>query len=57
MRVVECYICGELVSAADDGELVSAVRRHMDEQHADAGVDDDRVRDLVSQGAYEATDA
>ena len=57
MRVVECNICGELVSAADDGELVGEVRRHMDEQHGDVGVADDRVRDLVDQGAYDATDA
>jgi predicted small metal-binding protein len=57
MRVVECNICGELVSGADDAELVDAVRRHMDEHHGDAGVDDARVRDLVEQGAYEATDA
>ena len=48
---------GELVSASDDDELVIVVRRHMDEQHADAGVGDERVRDLVENGAYDATDA
>jgi predicted small metal-binding protein len=57
MRVVECNICGELVSASDDGELVAVVRHHMDAQHGDLDVGDDRVRELVEQGAYDATDA
>ena len=57
MRVVECNICGELVSASDDGALVAEVRRHMDAHHGDVGVDDDRVRALVEHGAYDATDA
>ena len=57
MRVEECNICGELISASDDEELVVEVRRHMDDQHGDLGIDDERVRALVDEGAYDATDA
>jgi hypothetical protein len=57
MRVVECNICGELVSAADDEELVTALRRHVDEAHAGADVDDARLRAVVEESAYTATDS
>ncbi|MDQ6915509.1 MAG: hypothetical protein M3155_06825 [Actinomycetota bacterium] len=57
MRVVECNICGEVVSGADDERLIGEVRRHMDDAHGDAGVGDDRVRELVEDGAYEASDS
>lgn len=57
MRVVECNICGELVSAADDDELVGALRRHVDDNHPDAGVSDERLRDVVGEGSYDATDS
>jgi predicted small metal-binding protein len=57
MRVVECNICGELVSAAGDEELVGALRAHVDEAHAGADVDDDRIRAVVEESAYTATDS
>jgi hypothetical protein len=57
MRVVECNICGAVVSADDDDRLVGELRRHMDAAHADAGIDDDGVREMVEQGSYEATDS
>jgi hypothetical protein len=57
MRVVECNICGEVVAAADGDALVVVVRGHMDAAHGDAGVGDDRVRDLVERNAYEASDS
>jgi hypothetical protein len=56
MRVVECNICGQVVSAADDDRLAEEVRRHMDDVHGDLGVGDDRVRELV-ESAYEASDS
>jgi predicted small metal-binding protein len=56
MRVVECNICGQVVSAADEARLVEEVRRHMDDVHGDLGVGDDRVRALVDT-AYEASDS
>ena len=57
MRVIECNFCGEVVSAANDEELAQEVRRHMDDQHADAPVDEQRVRDMVERSAYTATDS
>jgi hypothetical protein len=57
MRVVECNICGELVSAGGDDELVSALRRHVDAAHAGADVDDDRLRAVVDECAYDAMDS
>jgi predicted small metal-binding protein len=57
MRVVECNICGQVVSAADDARLVDEVRRHMGDVHGDLDVGDDRVRELVDRGAYEASDS
>lgn len=57
MRVVECNICGELVSGGGDEELVGALRRHVEVAHAGADVDDDRLRALVDECAYDATDS
>jgi len=33
MRVVECDVCGETISAADDEELVGRVKEHLLEEH------------------------
>jgi predicted small metal-binding protein len=57
MRVVECNVCGQLVSAADDEELVGALRRHLDEAHAGVDMDDDRIRGVVEECGYDATDS
>ena len=57
MRVIECNFCGEVLSGADDDDLVQAVRRHMDEQHPDAALDDQQARDVVARDAYSATDS
>ena len=57
MRVIECNFCGETLSAATDDELIKAVRRHMDERHADEDVDDAQVSALVDDQAYDATDS
>jgi hypothetical protein len=57
VRVIECNFCGELIQAANDDDLRAAARRHMDEQHADARVEDDQVRQMVERDAYNATDS
>ena len=57
MRVIECNFCGEVVSAANDEDLAHAVRRHMDDQHAEAAIDEQRARDMVERSAYSATDS
>ncbi len=57
MRVIECDICGETLSGANDDELVETARRHMDELHPDKGRDDAQVRELVGAQAYDASDS
>jgi hypothetical protein len=56
MRVIECHICGDLVSAANDAELEAALRRHYETVHPDAVPSDDRYGELVDR-AYEAMDS
>ena len=57
MRVIECNFCGEVLSGANDEDLVDGVRRHMDAQHADASVQDDQIQGMIERGAYDATDS
>jgi len=57
MRVIECNFCGETLSGANDDDLVREVRRHMEDQHADAGIDEQQARDMVERSAYSATDS
>jgi hypothetical protein len=55
--VVECDLCGALLSAADDDGLVEEASAHFGDAHADAGADEARVRGLVEREAYTATDS
>jgi hypothetical protein len=57
LRVIECSVCGETLSAANDEELVAAARRHMDERHPDGAPDDAQLRALVGERAYDASDS
>lgn len=57
MRVIECNLCGQVLQAADDEELIEATAGHMADQHADAGIDEEAVRGMVERDAYDATDA
>jgi hypothetical protein len=56
MRVIECDICGELISAANDEELRAAARRHYEARHPDAAPSEDRL-EIVVAGAYDAMDS
>jgi predicted small metal-binding protein len=56
MRVVECDICGETISAASDEELASRVSDHLQSEH-DQEPDADEVRAMIEEEAYEATDS
>jgi predicted small metal-binding protein len=56
MRVIECDVCGELISADDDEELRGAVKRHYETTHPDAVPSDDRL-DTIVAGAYDAMDS
>ena len=57
MRVIECNFCGEVVSASNEGDLVGALKRHFEAQHSDVDMDEGQLRDMVANGAYDATDS
>jgi predicted small metal-binding protein len=57
MRVIECNLCGQVIQADDDDQLVEAFQAHVADEHADAGIEEDQVRSMVERDAYEATDA
>ncbi len=56
MRVLECNVCGETLSAASDDELVRRLRDHHEAQHPPAP-DEAAARETVEREAYEATDS
>ena len=56
MRVIDCE-CGHTLQAANDDDLVNVTRRHVDEVHPDTEMDDEAVRALVADKAYDAMDA
>ena len=55
--MIECNVCGETLSAANDDELVAITRRHMEERHPDGAPDDAQLRALVGERAYDASDS
>ena len=57
MRVIECNICGEVLAADNDEELVRRLLAHVQAEHPDAALDESAARDLVAAEAYEATDS
>jgi predicted small metal-binding protein len=56
MRTIECDVCGEPVSAADDEELLERLNTHLAEDH-DMTPDDDEVQQTIDREAYDATDS
>ena len=56
MRVIECNVCGETISAADDEELVERLGEHLRLEHDHSG-DEEDVQSLVEEDAYEAMDS
>ncbi|HEY1359170.1 MAG TPA: hypothetical protein VGF21_12775 [Thermoleophilaceae bacterium] len=56
MRVIDCE-CGQTLQAANDDDLVKVTRDHVNEAHPDMELDDEGVRNLVADQAYEAADA
>jgi predicted small metal-binding protein len=54
--VVECDICGETISAANDEELAARVRDHLESQH-DQEPDDEQIATMLEEEAYDATDS
>jgi predicted small metal-binding protein len=57
MRVIECNLCGETVSAANDEELVRRLGSHMEAAHSSAAFDEDQAREMIAREAYTASDS
>jgi predicted small metal-binding protein len=57
MRVVECNICGETLSAATDDELLRRVRAHMEAEHPSVSFDEGATREMIANEAYDASDS
>jgi predicted small metal-binding protein len=56
MRVLECDICGETISAESDAELKARLGEHLGATH-DRGTTPEELDELVAAEAYEATDS
>jgi predicted small metal-binding protein len=56
VRVIDCD-CGKTVNAANDDDLFDAVLGHLEEDHPEMDLDDNEVRELIGERAYEASDA
>jgi predicted small metal-binding protein len=56
MRVIECNVCGETISAASDDELVGRLTAHLKEEHGETA-DAEELQELVEAEAYEALDS
>jgi predicted small metal-binding protein len=52
VRALDCA-CGRHLEAADDEELFRRAREHVDRDHPDMHLDDEQVRGIVEQGAYD----
>jgi hypothetical protein len=56
VRVIDCD-CGKTLGAANDEDLFNLVQVHLEEDHPGADLDDNEVRELIAEQAYEASDA
>jgi transcription initiation factor IIE alpha subunit len=56
MRTIECDICGEPLTAADDEALAERLKDHLTEEH-DQTPDLDDVQQTIDREAYDATDS
>jgi predicted small metal-binding protein len=56
MRVIDCD-CGQTLQAGNDEDLADQLRAHVDETHPDMQLNEEQVRQLVSDRAYEAADS
>ncbi len=56
MRVIDCQ-CGTTLKAANDEDLVSVVREHVNEDHPELDLSDEQVQEMIAEQAYDAEDA
>jgi predicted small metal-binding protein len=56
MRVIECDVCGDTVTAATDDELARHLAEHLQQEH-DQQADPDELKTVVAGKAYDAMDS
>jgi hypothetical protein len=56
-RVIECNICGEPLSAANDEELLGQVKKHNESVHPEVSNDEQQAREMITREAYDAGDS
>jgi hypothetical protein len=56
-RTIECNLCGEPLSAANNDELVAQIQEHYAKEHRDNAIEEAQTRELVAREAYDAGDA
>jgi hypothetical protein len=56
MRVIECNVCGEPLTATDDKELLGRLRAHSEAEHPSLAFDDQHASEQIADEAYDATD-
>ena len=54
--MIDCE-CGTTLKAANDEDLASTVRDHVNEAHPDMDLPDDQIQQMVAEQAYDADDA
>ena len=52
MRAMACS-CGYHLEAANDEELFEQARVHVDKDHPEMDLDDEQLRNILAEGAYE----
>lgn len=57
MRVIECQICGVLLSQANEAELAQGILQHYGADHQEQALQESQARELVQGQSYEATDS
>jgi predicted small metal-binding protein len=56
MRVIECDVCGETITADNDEELGRRLAAHLRQEH-DSEPDAEELEELVAGEAYDAMDS
>ena len=56
MRVNECNVCGEPLTAVDDEALALKLIAHMQAEHPELAFEESDAREAVSAEAYTASD-
>jgi hypothetical protein len=56
MRVIDCA-CGQTLQAGNEADLAARMGAHIDEAHPELELNEEQVRQLVADRAYEAADS